>query len=148
MPDISLKSSNASTQTGNNTRTADVLESFEQMTLPASVAMNELTPVYVDSNGKFAPSDASIAGTAVFYGLTTRKVGAGETVTAIARGVMGGLDLAAAGLAYGASVYISDTDGGRLSTAAGTVARKVGEVVPVFGQTRGTAPAKVIRVIG
>lgn len=144
MADIALKSTNASSQTGNTTATADVEESFEQMTLPAAVDMSECSPVYIDANGKFALCDASVAGTAVFYGVTTRKVKAGEAVTAIAKGVVGGYTFTQA---YGASIYLSDTEG-KLADAAGTVSRKVGEVIPVWGQTRGNSPAKLLRVLG
>jgi hypothetical protein len=143
MPDLATLSTNASTQTGNNTRTAPVENSIEQFTYPAAIAMDELTPVYIDSNGKFAPGDASVSGTANVIGLTVRKVAAGEAVTAIAQGEVGGLDLS--GVAYGADVYLSDTTG-KISTAAGTVSKKIGTVVGIFGQTRGTAPAKALRV--
>lgn len=142
MADIALKSTNASSQSGNNNATADVEESLEQMTLLAAAAMNELTPVYIDSNGKFAAADASAAGTADVYGVTTRKVAAGEPVTAIAKGVVGGLTLTEA---YGESVYLSDTEG-RLADAPGTTSVVVGKIIPVLGQTRGTSPAKMLRV--
>lgn len=143
MADIALKSTNASTQTGNNSRTLDVEESIEQMTLPAAVDMDEGTPVYVNSSGKFAKGDASLAGTADVYGLTTRKVKAGEPVTAIAKGVVGGFDFSSQ--SYGADIFLSDTEG-RVGDAAGTVSTKIGEVIPVYGQPRGTNPAKLLRV--
>jgi hypothetical protein len=144
MSDIALKSSNASTQVGNTTATLDVEESFEQMTLKAAADMSEGTPVYVDGNGAFAATDASVAGTAGFYGVTTRKVKAGEPVTAIARGVVGGYTFTQA---FGSAIYLSDTTG-KLADAAGTVSRKIGEVIPVLGQTLGNSPAKMLRVIG
>jgi hypothetical protein len=143
MADIALKSTNASTQTGNNSRSLDVEESIEQMTLPAAVDMDEGTPVYVNSSAKFAKADGSIAGTADAYGITTRKVKAGEPVTAIAKGVVGGFDFSSQ--AYGADIFVSDTEG-RIGDAAGTVSKKVGEVIPAYGQTRGTNPSKLLRV--
>jgi hypothetical protein len=144
MSDIALKSTNASTQTGNTNATADVEQSIEQMTLKAAADMNELTPVYVDANGKFSAADGSAAPTADVYGVTLKKVKAGRPVTAIAKGIVGGLDLS--GLAYGASVFLSDTDGGRLSTAAGTVSVTVGKVIPSPVTPRGTAAIKLLRV--
>lgn len=144
MADIALKSTNASTQSGNNTRTADVEESIEQKTLIAAVDMDELTPVYINTSGKFAKGDASAAGTADVYGLTLRKVKAGEPVTAIAKGTVGGFTFAA-GQDYGESVYLSDTEG-RVADAAGTVEVKIGIIVPVLGQPRGSSPAKFVRV--
>jgi predicted RecA/RadA family phage recombinase len=143
MADIALKSTNASTQTGNNNATVDVEQSIEQMTLKAAADMNECTPVYVDSNGKFAAGDASVVGTADIYGITLRKVKAGEAVTAIAKGVLNGLDLSA--IAFGASVYLSDTTG-RIADAAGTVSVKLGTVVPSPVTPRGTTALKLIRV--
>jgi hypothetical protein len=145
MADISLKSTNASTQTGNNSRSLDVEVSYEQLTYPAAVAMGEGSVVYIDSNGKFALADASAAGAAARpYGITTRKVAAGEAVTAVAKGVLGGFDFASQG--YGAEIFLSDTDSGKLADAAGTVSVKVGTVIPKYGVPRGTALPKLLRV--
>lgn len=139
---IALKSSNASTQSGNSTRTIDVEESNEQMTLPLAADTDEGTPVYINSTGKFAKADASVVGTSDVYGITVRKAKAGEPVTAIADGVVGGFTFAGN---YGTSIYLSDTEG-RLEDAAGTVKVKIGKVIPVYGQTRGTSPAKLLRI--
>lgn len=143
MADIALKSTNASTQSGNSTRTLDVIESIEQRTLPLAADTDEGSPVYIDANGKFAKADASGAATAKVYGVTLRKAKAGEPVTAIAKGTVGGFVLTEA---YGEDVFLSDTEG-RLADAAGTVSTKVGEIVPGSGQTRGSAPAKLLRVM-
>jgi hypothetical protein len=144
MADLALSSSNASTQTGNNNRSADVENSIEQLTYPAAVAMDELTPVYLNSSGKWAKADASAAGTADVFGLTVKKVAAGEPVTAISKGIVGGFVLTS--LAYGASVYLSDTEG-KVADAAGTVSVKIGRVVPVYGQVRGNSPAKMVQIL-
>jgi hypothetical protein len=144
MADLALKTTNASTQTGNNNRTLDVEESFEQMTLLAAADMGEGAAVYVDSNGKFALADASGAGTADVYGITVRKVKAGEPVTAIAKGIVGGFVLTSQ--AYGAAIYLSDTNSGILGDAAGTVSVRVGTVVPAMGQPRGGSFAKLLRI--
>jgi hypothetical protein len=143
MADIALKTTNASSQTGNNSATLDVEESIEQMTLPAAVDMNEGTPVYVNSSAQFAKGDASVSGTTNgLYGITVRKVKAGEPVTAIAKGVVGGFTFTQA---YGALIYLSDTEG-RIGDAAGTVSKVVGMVIPAYGQPRGTSAAKLLRV--
>lgn len=143
MADIALKASNASSQVGNSTATLDVEQSIEQMTLPIAADYNEGTPVFVNSSGKFQQSDASSSGTAKCYGITVRKAKAGEPVTAIAKGVVGGFTFSQN---YGTDVFLSDTDG-RLADAAGTVSKKVGEVIPAYGQPRGTSPAKLLRVM-
>lgn len=142
---IAKSTTNASTQVGNTSASIDVEESFEQMTLKAAADTDEGVPVYINTSGNFAACNASSAGTAVFYGITTRKVKAGEAVTAIARGVVSGFNLSSQ--AYGAPIYLADT-AGRLGDAVGTVTRKVAEVVPVLGQTRGSNPGKLLRIIG
>jgi hypothetical protein len=146
MADIAKKASNAanSSTVTFSTATLDIEESLEQMTLPLAADTDEGVPVYVNSSGKFAQCDASVIGTAGFYGITTRKGKAGEPVTAIARGVVGGFTLTQN---FGTDVFLSDTTG-KLADAAGTVSRKVGEVIPAYGQPRGGTPAKLLRITG
>jgi len=122
----------------------DVIESIEQATLIAAVAMDAGTPVYIDSNGKFAKGDGSAAGTAAVYGVTTSKVAAEQAVTAIAKGVIGGFDLSA--VAFNTSLYVSDTEGKIATTAAeATVDTIVGRVIPIRSQSTG-APSKAVQV--
>lgn len=122
----------------------NVVESIEQMTLPAAEAIVAGAPVRIDTaTGKFTNANGSSAGEARIYGVATRGVAAGVAVTAVRRGVLDGFDLS--GMAYDAAVYLSDTDG-RLDTAAGTVSTVVGRVIPAFATTLGTAADKLLHV--
>jgi len=143
MADIALLASTASNKAGNSNVSLNVEESFEQMTLIAAADLNAGTPVYVDSNGKFAEADASAAGTADVYGITVRKVKAGQAVTAVARGVLSGFDFSAQ--SFGAQIFLSDT-AGKVADAAGTVSKRVGRVIPAHGQPRGSSLAKLLQV--
>lgn len=121
----------------------EVVESFEQMTLPAAEAITAGMAVRVDTNGKFTKANATIASENRVYGIATRTVAAGQALTAIRKGVMDGWDLS--GLAYDAPVYLSDTDG-RLADAAGTIPSVAGRVVPGTATTLGTAYDKLLLV--
>ena len=68
-----------------------VVESREQMTLPAAAAILAGDTVSIDSNGKFVKGDADGAGLlTTIYGIALRSVAAGEPVTAVRRGVLSG----------------------------------------------------------
>lgn len=121
-----------------------VVESIEQLTLPAAEAITAGMAMRLDtSTGKFTKSNGSSAGEARGKWLATKTVAAGEPVTGIKRGVMDGYDLS--GLNYDAPVYLSDTDG-RLADAAGTVSTVVGRVIPGTSTTLGTALDKLLLV--
>lgn len=122
----------------------EILESFNQMTLPAAEAITAGAPVRLDTTtGKWTNANGSSAGEARAWGIATRTVVAGEALTAIRSGVMEGWDLSA--LAYDASVYLSDTDG-RLDTAAGTVSLVLGRVIPLTSTTLGVAYDKALSI--
>lgn len=116
----------------------------QQHTFIANAAITAGAPCYIiGATGKVAHSDANSTPLDVVWGIATRTVAAGEAVTLVRRGLMDGWDLS--GLNYGASVYLSDTVG-RLSDAAGGTNVTVGHVVPVNGQTLGTAADKALYV--
>lgn len=74
-------------------------------------------------------------------GIALNTVAVNGTTTFVKRGLLdvgAGID----GLAYGAIVYLSDTDG-TLGDVAGTVSTIVGHVVPGFANT---TPDKLLRV--
>lgn len=134
MADISLITANK----------VEVVESIEQMTLPAAEAITAGMPVRLDtSSGKFTAANGTGAAEARIYGIATKTVAAGMPVTAIRQGVMDGFDLS--GLNYDAAVYLSDTDG-RLADANGTVSVAVGRVIPGTSVTLGTAFDKFLHV--
>lgn len=110
----------------------------EQVTVPAAAAMAEGAVAYIDSNGKAALADASASGTsdaAAHGGVCIQKATtAGETVTLVRKGLVD-LGDALGDLAFGATVYLSDTNTGIMADAAGTRTLAVGTVVPSWGAT-------------
>lgn len=119
-----------------------VVESRKQLTLPTAETIAPGDAVRLDTTtGKFTKANGSSSGEARAWGVAvSNRAG---VVTAVADGVIEGFDLAA--LAYDADVYLSDTDG-KLDTAAGTVSKIVGRVIPATGVTLGTAYDKLLEV--
>lgn len=135
MADIALVTSNR----------VEVVESFEQMTLPAAEALSPGNAVRLDtSSGKFTKANGTSAAEARIYGIAcgTHAIAAGMPVTAVRRGVLGGFNFSQA---YDAAIYLSDTDG-TLADAAGTVSTVVGRVVPGTAEALGAAFAKLLYV--
>lgn len=124
-----------------------VVESLEQDTLPAAVAIEAGEWVRVDSAGKWA---LALATTAANGGngrraIAAKTVAAGETLTAVYKGLVdfGGTVLDA--VAFGDPVYLSDT-AGETDTAPGTVNIQVGLVTA--GWASGATADKLLRVNG
>lgn len=69
-------------------------------------------------------------------GILIEDAEAGKAVTIALPGAIVDLGDALTSLAYGASVYVSDTDA-TLADAAGTVSRRIGTVIGIFGATTG-----------
>lgn len=115
----------------------------ELMTLPAAAATAKGAYVYRDANGKLAKGDASAAASAGKGGINIETAtAANETISAIVKGLVD-LGNALDGVAIGATVYLSDTDGGILGTTAGTNSLAVGTVYPIW---TGSTVNKVLRV--
>lgn len=85
--------------------------------------------VYQNSAGKAAVADGSAAGTAQVRGVAMNGGGAGQSITVLRRGAVGGFTLTSQ--AYDSRVYLSDT-AGAAADAAGTVSAVIGRV---FGST-------------
>lgn len=125
-----------------------VVESREQMTLPASVAITAGAAVTVDATtGKFVLADADGAGTlAIVYGIATRTVAAGEALTAVRRGVMSGWDFT--GISYWVNVLAADTAGEVTVTSSesngGSADVVIGRVIPVWDHLIGGSPDKAV----
>lgn len=120
----------------------EVVESDIQQTSLAAEAITAGAPVRDDGNGLFTNSNGTDATEANAYGVATKTVVAGFPVTAVRKGVLDGFT----GLpAFGAAVYVSDTDG-RLADAAGTVSVKVGRVIPGTAELLGAANKKLLFV--
>ena len=89
----------------------EVVESIEQMTLPAAETIVPGAPVRLDtSTGKFTNSNGTDAAESRTYGIAvgTHSIVAGMPVTAVRRGVLSGFTFSQA---YDAPIYVSDTDG-------------------------------------
>jgi hypothetical protein len=108
----------------------------------AAAAITAGSPVFFDTNGKFAVSDANVSTADAVFGIATRTVAAGEALTVVRRGLMDGWSNLPA---YGAPVYASDT-AGALADAAGTLSIVVGYVVPVWATNLGVAADKALLV--
>lgn len=120
----------------------EIVESIEQMTLAAAESITPGMAVRIDGD-RFTKANGTTAGEAALYGIATGDVVAvaGMAITAVKQGVLDGYELSGD---TGASVYLSDTDG-RLDTAAGTVSKVVGTIIPGTAQPRGTTH-KLLRV--
>jgi hypothetical protein len=123
----------------------EVVESIEQITLPAAETIVPGAPVRIDpSTGKFTNANGSTAAEARAYGIAvgTHDVIAGLPVTAVRVGVLDGFTFSQN---YDAAIYLSDTDG-RLADASGTVSVVVGRVIPSTSELLGGALAKLLHV--
>ena len=122
-----------------------IVESIQQMTLPAAEAITPGAPVRLDTTtGNFTNANGTAAGEARVWGVATgqKAIAAGLPCTAVRRGVLDGFTFSQA---YDAAIYLSDTDG-RLADAAGTVSTVVGRVIPATASLRGAAYDKLLSV--
>ena len=123
----------------------EVVETIEQMTLPAAESITPGAPVRLDvTSGKFTNSNGTDAAEARTYGIAvgTHIVIAGMPVTAVRRGVLDGFTFTQD---YDHAIYVSDTDG-RLGDAAGTVSLAAGRIIPGTSEVLGGAFAKLLLV--
>ncbi len=124
---------------------ADVapVEVWEQLTGPVGEAFDSGQYTRIDTtSGIRALGNATATGeVGHFGGLCLKSGNANATTSVIRRGILS-LGAALDALAYGATVYLSDTDG-ELDTAAGTVSTVIGKVIPGYGDT---TPDKLLYV--
>lgn len=133
---------------GLNRPTLDIVERDNgQMSLPAAEAITCGAPVrLVPSStgaGKWTNANAQDATENKVWGIATRTVIAGETVTAIKRGVLDGFDVSS--YDYGQIIYLSDADG-RLADAPGTTVIPIGRVIPGTAVSLGTAYDRLLEI--
>jgi hypothetical protein len=124
-----------------------VVESLEQATLPAAVALLAGDTVSINTDGKFVKGDADGSGTLPnIYGIATRSVAAGEAVTAVRKGVLSGWTWT--GVDYWTAVLAADTAGEITVTASesngGSADVTIGRVIPVWDQLVGGTPSKAL----
>lgn len=106
----------------------------QQFTGPAAEAITKGQRCRFDTTtGKITPGNASSAAEATRGGIALHSATAGETLTVLNQGLVDVGDALVA-LAWGALVYLSNTDGA-FADAAGTVSVIAGQVVPSWGNT-------------
>lgn len=115
-------------------------EFLQRMTLPAAEAIEAGAPVRIVPSstgaGRWTNANATDMTEGKAWGICTRKVAAGETATAVRRGIVDGLEVSS--YDYGQVLFLSDTDG-RVSDTPGTVAIPIGRVIPATAVPTGTA---------
>lgn len=121
----------------------EVVESIDQVTLPAGVAITAGQAIQINASGKWILAKATTAALARRTYIATRGAVAGEALTGIRQGVLDGFDLTAQ--AYNAPIYLSDTDG-VIQDSTGTVGTILGYVMPAWGQPLGSGADKVLAV--
>jgi hypothetical protein len=120
------------TVTAANVRVVRMFENLPDGPVNEVVAAG--VPVRIETTGHYTPGNGSSAGEAAVRGIACNSgTLAGATVTVMKRGLLD-VGVALDAMAYGAPVYLSNTDG-TLDTAAGTVSTIVGYVVPAWGAT-------------
>lgn len=124
-----------------------VVESLEQMTLPAGAALLAGNVVYIDANGAFDKADGDGAALiAIPYGVATRSVAAGEPVTAIRRGVLTGWTWSTT--PYWTNVLAADTAGEITVTSSESNTSStdviIGRVIPIWNHLIGGTPEKAL----
>jgi hypothetical protein len=125
----------------------EIVESFEQMTLPTGETVHPGQAARVDpSTGKWTKGNTSSAVEEAIYGIATGAVAnvAGQPVTVIRHGVLDGFDLS--GLDYWDPVYLSATDGALADAPDDYGDTVVGRVIPGTATTLGTAYDKLLLV--
>ena len=109
--------------------------SEHQHTAPAGEAFNAGQYIrWNTSTGKFELGNATSSGEVGDGFIAERTAAVGDPATGLKGPVILDVGDALSSLNYGASVYLSDTDG-TLADAAGTVSTVVGKVVPGWAGT-------------
>ena len=115
----------------------------DQSTNPAAEAIVAGAPIRLDpANGRWTNANGTVTAELASH-IAMHDAAAGQALTGVRRCTLDGYVLDA--LAYGAPVYLSNTDG-RLGDTAGTVSTVIGRVVPGFATTLGTPADKLLDV--
>lgn len=122
-----------------------IVESVEQFDAPAGETFAVGSALRIDDTTGYATkANSTTSAEAQHEGIATLAASfANETVTILKEGVVD-VGEALAGMAFGAPVYLSDTDG-TYADSAGTVSTIVGHVVPGFGNA--SAADRLLRII-
>lgn len=119
-----------------------IVESIQQMTLPATETILAGAPVRIHTDGKWTNANGTSTTENRVWGIATDSVIAGEALTAVKRGVLDGYTFSQA---FDAIIYLSDTDG-TLGDTAGTVSTIVGRVIPGTATILGATYDKLLSV--
>ena len=96
------------------------------------------------STGKVELGKATSQAEGLGGGVALKSGTVGRTISILIQGTLN-LGNALSAVAYGAPIYLSDTDG-KLATAEGTKRKVLGYVVPGWGNPSGT-PDKLLRLV-
>lgn len=109
---------------------------FEQVTGPVNEAVlaGQYTRINTTTGMRQLGNGTNSTEVGVWAGIAMRSAESGGAITFVRRGIISLGPTALSALAYGANVFLSDTDG-MLDTAAGTVSTVIGKVVPGYGST-------------
>lgn len=111
--------------------TVRIVESIDQFDAPSNEVFG-YEPVRLHTDGTVTPANGTDATESNFAGFATVESDrVGQAITVIRDGLLD-VGNALSALAFGAAVYLSDTDG-TLADSAGTVSVIVGRVVPGWG---------------
>lgn len=122
-----------------------IVQSIAQLDGVAGEALTPGAPVRYDANGAFVNGNATDTTENNIEGIVTGKaaIAAGWPVTVVKIGVLDGFNFASQ--AYGAPIFLSDTDA-RLADAAGTTTVVVGKIIAGNANLRGVARDKLLFV--
>jgi hypothetical protein len=120
-----------------------IVEWLDKFDAPAAEVFAVGEAVRFHTDGAVTPANGTSAGEAAFQGIATLAADrVGQAVTVVRDGLLD-VGEALAALAYGAPVYLSDTDGVLEGTDAATVDVIIGRVEPGWG---GLTSDKLLRV--
>lgn len=110
-----------------------IVESYDQFDAPSNEVF-DFEAVRYHTDGTVTPANGTTTTEANFMGIATVKsTRVGQAVTVVRAGILD-IGNALSGVAIGAVVYLSDTDG-LLADGAGTVSTIVGRCIPAWGNT-------------
>jgi ABC-type spermidine/putrescine transport system permease subunit II len=120
----------------------EIVDSEEQMTHPAGVALIAGNSVVSNSNGAWILADSVTNKLGIHIALRSAALGE-PGVTAVRKGLIDGFNIAA--MLINAPIYVSDVPGA-IATGTGTGNIQIGRVVAAHAQPNATAPDKIIRL--
>jgi hypothetical protein len=106
----------------------ELVESKDQHTLTAGVAITAGVPINIDANGNWQLANSTTIPLSTGVYIATRSVNKGEALTGVRSALLNGYDFTAQ--AYNAPIYLSDAGG--LADSAGAQSVMLGRVLPAL----------------